>query len=104
MRLTRDNTLDGVTVLAEDDEVAILNDTGVSDFGTLTLRDVRTTGQVLLLAEDAVRRGRVRVERLVVGRADVRGRVERPRGFGVEALQGASHSGTGRRIRRRHYR
>jgi hypothetical protein len=89
VRLTRDNTLDGVTVLAEDDEVAILNDTGVSDFGTLTLRDVRTTGQVLLLAEDAVRRGRVRVERLMVDRADVRGRVERPRGFGVEALQGA---------------
>jgi hypothetical protein len=89
VRLTRDNELNGVTVLTEVDEVAILNDTSVADFGTLTLRGVRTTGQVLLLAEDAVRAGHVLVDGLRVDRADVRGRVVRPRGFGVEALQGA---------------
>jgi hypothetical protein len=89
VRLTRDNELDGVTVLTEDDEVAILNDTSVVDLGTLTLRGVRTTGQVLLLAADAVRAGHVVVDGLRVDRADVRGRVDRPRGFGVEALQGA---------------
>ena len=89
VRLTRDNELDGVTVLTEDDEVAILNDTSVADLGTLTLRGVRTAGQVLLLAADAVRAGHVRVDGLRIDRADVRGRVERPRGFGVEALQGA---------------
>ena len=89
VRLTRDNELDGVTVLTEDDEVAILNDTSVADLGTLTLRGVRTTGQVLLLAADAVRAGHVLVDGLQIDRADVRGRVERPRGFGVEALQGA---------------
>jgi hypothetical protein len=76
-------------VLTADHEVAILNDTSVADLGTLTLRDVRTTGQVLLVADDAVRAGHVRVEGLVVERADVRGRVERPGAFGVEALQGA---------------
>jgi hypothetical protein len=89
VRLTRDNILDGVTVLTEDDEIAILNDTGVSDLGTLTLRGIRVTGQVLLLAEDAVRRGHVLVDGLTIDRADVRGRSERPHGFGVEALQGA---------------
>lgn len=89
VRLTADNTLDGVTVITADDEVAILNDTGVADLGTLTLRDVRTRGQVLILAEDAVRAGYVRVEGLHVERADVRGRARRPHGFGVEALQGA---------------
>jgi hypothetical protein len=44
---------------------------------------------VLLLADDAVRAGHVLVEGLTVERADVRGRVERPGAFGVEALQGA---------------
>ena len=89
LRLTADNVIEDVTVLTADDEVAILNDTSVTDMGTLTLRRVRTTGQVLLLAEEAVRSGHVQVEGLAIGRADVRGRVERPRGFGVEALQGA---------------
>jgi hypothetical protein len=82
-------TLSSVTVLTEVDEVAILNDTSVSDLGTLTLRNVRTAGQVLLLAEGAVRSGHLQVEGLTIARADVRGRVDRPRGFGVEALQGA---------------
>jgi hypothetical protein len=89
IRLTAGNTLDGVAVLTADDEVAILNDTSVSDFGTLTLRNVRTTGQVLLVARDAVRSGHVQVEGLTIDRADVRGRSQRPHGFGVEALQGA---------------
>ena len=89
LRLTSDNEVEGVTVLTADHEVAILNDTSATDLGTLTLRDVRTTGQVLLLADDAVRAGHVLVEGLQVDRADVRGRVERPGAFGVEALQGA---------------
>jgi hypothetical protein len=43
---------------------------------------------VLLLAERAVRRGAVRIEGLVVEAADLRGRAERPHGFGVDAMQG----------------
>ena len=89
VRLTRDNTLVGVTVITAEDEAAILNDTSVTDFGTLALRGVRTCGQVLLLAADAVTGGHVEVDGLHIDRADVRGRVDRPRGFGVEALQGA---------------
>jgi hypothetical protein len=78
-----------VTVLTADDEPAILNDTSVADLGTLSLRNVRTTGQVLLLAADRVRAGHVQVEGLHVDRADVRGRVDRPPAIGVETLQGA---------------
>ena len=89
VRLTSNNVVDGVTVLTEDDEVAILNDTGVRDLGTLTLRNVRTTGQVLLVAEDKVRSGHVQIENLHIESAEVRGRSRRPWGFGVEALQGA---------------
>ena len=66
LRLTSDNVVEGVTVLTADHEVAILNDTTVADLGTLTLRDVRTTGQVLPLADDAVRTGHVLVEGLTV--------------------------------------
>lgn len=86
--LTSDNELDGVTIRCPEHEVAILNDTRVSSLGTLALRDVKTTGQVLILARDAVKAGQVRVAGLQV-LADVRGRVDRPRGFGVEAMQGA---------------
>lgn len=88
VRLTAGNTLDGVTVHTAADEVAVLNDTSVADLGILTLRGVTTIGQVLLLAEDAVQDGHVRVDGLHVERADTRGRSTRPHGFGVEALQG----------------
>jgi hypothetical protein len=89
VRLTSGNRLEDVTVIVPDHEVAISNDTAVSNFGRLTLRNVRTRGQVLLLADGAVRRGHVDVDGLAVASADVRGRPDRPHGFGVDVLQGA---------------
>lgn len=89
LRLTRDNELVDVTVRTAEHEVAIGNDTSVDDLGTLSLHDVRTVGQVLLVAERAVRSGHVRVRGLRVRSADLRGREERPRLVGVDALQGA---------------
>jgi hypothetical protein len=88
VRLTSDNILEDVTVIVPDTEVAIGNDTAIGDLGRLTLRNVRTRGQVLLLADDAVRRGHVEVDGLAVASADLRGRPERPHGFGVDAMQG----------------
>jgi hypothetical protein len=44
--------------------VAIGIDTAIGDFGRLTLRNVRTRGQVLLLADHAVRRGHVEMDGL----------------------------------------
>jgi hypothetical protein len=89
VRLTRDNEIEDITIRTADQEVAILNDTSVADLGVLSMRRVRTAGQVFLVARDAVRAGHVRVEGLTVESADVRGRFERPHGWGVEALQGA---------------
>jgi len=86
--LTSDNVLEDVTVIVPDWEVAIGNDTAVGDLGRLILRNVRTRGQVLLLADGAVRRGHVEVDGLAVASADLRGRPERPHGFGVDAMQG----------------
>ncbi|NEC85075.1 hypothetical protein [Streptomyces sp. SID12501] len=93
VRLTRDNTLEDVTIRCAETEVAVGNSTLVADFGTLTLRGVRTTGQVLLLARDQVRAGHVRVEGLTVDAADTRARADRPEGGPggnyVEVIQGA---------------
>jgi hypothetical protein len=86
--LTRDNTVEGIEVVVPEHEVAIYADTTQPDWGTLTLRDVSTVGQVAIIASDAVRSGHVVIDGLTVQAADVRGRVDRPRGFGVEAMQG----------------
>jgi hypothetical protein len=89
VRMSADNRLEDITILVPDHEIAIGNDTSVADLGRLTLRNVRTRGQVLILADDAVRAGHIEIEGLTVTAADVRGRPERPRGYGVEAMQGA---------------
>lgn len=89
IRLSSDNRIEDVTVIVPDWELAIFNDTAVSSLGHIRLTNVRSTGQVLLLADGAVRSGHVDVDGLVVASADVRGRTERPHGFGVDALQGA---------------
>jgi hypothetical protein len=89
VRLSSDNRLEDVTIIVPDWEVAIGNDTAVGDFGRLTLRNVCTRGQVLFLADEAVRRGHVDVDGLAVASADLRGRTDRPHGFGVDALPGA---------------
>jgi hypothetical protein len=98
--LTCDNEIEGVTIRCPDSEVAIISDSSVSGLGTLSLHDVQTAGQVLLLARDAVKSGTVRVAGLKVLSADLRGRVSCPRGFGVEAMQGPSRRGISRRTRR----
>lgn len=89
VRLTSDNTVEDITIETQEHEVAILNDPTVDSWGTLTLRNVTTVGQVLLEARDSVMSGRVTVDGLTVTTADLRGRTERPHGFGVDAMQGA---------------
>ncbi|WP_354570067.1 hypothetical protein [Glaciihabitans sp. UYNi722] len=86
--LTRDNTVENIEVVVPEHEVAIYADTTQTDWGTLTLRGVTTVGQVAIIATDAVRSGHISIDGLTVRAADVRGRVDRPRGFGVEAMQG----------------
>ena len=89
VQLSRDNTLTDITIRTSETERAILNDTAVTDLGTLTLHNVQTVGQVALLIGGATRGGHVQVENLYIERADVRGRAERPHAFGVDALQAA---------------
>ncbi len=88
IRLSTGNTLEDITVLVPDHELAISNDSSVADAGTLSLRNVRARGQALL-AEDAVRTGHVVVDGLQVASADLRGRTRRQHAFGVDAMPGA---------------
>jgi hypothetical protein len=87
--LTRDNTVEDFEVVVPDHEVAIYADTTQTDWGTSTLRRVTTIGQVAIIAAGAVRAGHVAIDELTVRAADVRGRFDRPRRFGVEAMRGA---------------
>ncbi|GAB3572514.1 hypothetical protein GCM10027405_39370 [Arthrobacter alkaliphilus] len=89
LRLTRDNSVENVTVRTSLQELAIYNDTSVEDFGTLRLANVTSYGQVYLCAQGSVRAGRIEADGVHVAEADTRGRADRPAGFGVEALQGA---------------
>jgi len=89
VQLSRGNTLSDITIRTSEVERAILNDTGISDLGTLTLHNVRTTGQVSLLIDSATRSGHVHVENLNIEYADLRGREKRPHAYGVDVLQGA---------------
>jgi hypothetical protein len=90
LRLTRDNVLDDLTIVAPADEVAVLNDPSVEDLGRLWLRGLQVTGQVLLTADHRVRRGHVQAEGVHIAEADLRGRADRPRLSGVvEVMHGA---------------
>lgn len=88
VRLTRDNTLRDITISTTPYEVAVYNDTSVSDAGTLAFENVTTVGQVFVVAEGETMRVRVETRGLHVTDADVRGRVEQPHGYGVDVLQG----------------
>ncbi|WP_427016533.1 hypothetical protein ACQCSX_17645 [Pseudarthrobacter sp. P1] len=89
LRLTSNNTLADTTVRTSAQELAIYNDPTVADLGTIRLKNVTAHGQVYLTAEGSIRAGRVEADGVHVAEADTRGRVDRPTGFGVEALQGA---------------
>ncbi len=86
--MTRDNIVSDIEIAVPEHEVVVYADTTQPDWGTLVLKNVTTIGQVSLIAMDAVRAGHVRIDGLHVRSADLRGRVDRPRGFGVEAMQG----------------
>jgi hypothetical protein len=89
LALTSDNALRNIGVYAAPEYRAIFNDTSVRDLGRIELAGVTTTGQVQILARDGVRAGHVEIDGLDIVAADVRDRPDRPRGFGVEVLQGA---------------
>ena len=89
LQLTTDNEVRGVALHASADRRAIFNDTSVASLGRLGIFGVTATGQVQILARDAVLGGHVEVEGLDIVAADARAQADRPHGYGVYVLQGA---------------
>jgi hypothetical protein len=89
IEVSRDNKIEGLTIVADPNHRAILNSSEVESLGTLNLHTVKTIGQIQLLATRSVQSGHVIAQNVDVIEADVRDRVDRPNGFGVYVLQGA---------------
>jgi hypothetical protein len=89
IEVSRDNKIDGLTFIVESSRRAISNSSDVESFGTLNLQNVKTIGQIQLLATGSVRSGHVVAQNVEVIEADMRELQDRPKGFGVYVLQGA---------------
>ena len=86
--LTTDNSVEGIELHADPERSALYNDTAEKGFGRLTLRRLRMTGCIRLIAAGAATGGHVDARDIHVVEADVRGSEERPAGFGVEVVPG----------------
>lgn len=89
VRMSRDNALVGLSLQADPARRAVFNDDQMPNVGRLCLSALRVSGQVQILARGAVRAGHVDVDDLDIEAADTRGQQDRPKGYGVEVLQGA---------------
>ena len=89
LRLSTDNRVEGLQLLADPRQRAVFNDTTVAGLGRLVLRNLRIAGCVRLLAQDQVRSGHVEVADMHVLEADARGFAERPEAYGVQVVPGA---------------
>ena len=89
VQLSADNEIRGLKLTVSPERRAIFNDTTVAGLGRMRLVGIGATGQVQILARDAVRSGHLEVDGLDIVAADARARTDRPHGFGVDVLQGA---------------
>ena len=89
LQLSSDNQVRNIHLEASPEKRAIFNDTSVDSLGRMWLTGVSTIGQVQILARDKVRGGHVDIDGLDVVAADARAQTDRPKGYGVDVLQGA---------------
>jgi hypothetical protein len=89
VKLSADNQVEGLMLIADHDERALFNDTSVEQLGRLVLHYLTVAGLVQLLACDQVRSGHVEAHSIDIVAADARGYQDRPKGYGVEVIPGA---------------
>jgi len=89
IRLSTNNEVDRLRLIADPDRRALFNDTTVESLGRLVLRDLHINGLVQLVARDRVRHAHVEAHGVDIAAADARGYEERPKGYGVEVVPGA---------------
>jgi len=89
LELSADNRVEGLHLVTDPDRRALFNDTRVEHLGRLLLHDLAVTGVVQLLARDRMRSGHIEAHNIDIITADARVCEERPKGYGVEVIQGA---------------
>ena len=89
IEVSRDNKIDGLTFIVDPSRRAIFNSSDVESLGILSLQNIKTIGQIQLLATGTVRSGHVVAQNVEIIEADIRVRQDQPKGFGVYVLQGA---------------
>jgi hypothetical protein len=89
LKLSSDNRVEHVQLLASPEKRAIFNDVSIDTLGIIEIRDVTTIGRVHILASDNVRAGHVEIDALDIIAADARAEKDRPHDYGVSVLQGA---------------
>ena len=82
VQMSTDNEISTLRLLASPTQRAIFNDTSVASLGRMRLAGITPTGQVQILARDAIKSGHIDVDGLDIVAADAR-TTERPHGFGV---------------------
>ena len=76
IEVSRDNKIDGLTFVVEPSRRALFNSSNVESLGTLSLQNVKTIGQIQLLATGSIRSGHVIAQNVEVIEADLRERQE----------------------------
>ena len=89
VELTTNNQIEKIYLQTAQTKRAIFNNTDVTSLGKIKIEGVTTIGQVQILAKDKIKSGRVVVNGLDVIAADMRGRKDRPKYYGVYVTQGA---------------
>lgn len=87
--LTANNQVSGITIIALPSARAIYTQAGISDMGTITLRDLVVTGQVSILTRGGTDNLALVVNGLHIAACDSRRYSEQPQKYGVNVYQGA---------------
>ncbi|RWY47366.1 hypothetical protein [Mucilaginibacter gilvus] len=87
--LTADNSIEDLRIFASPSCRAVFLLTGLSDMGTITLRNLKVTGQVSLITREGTSRLKLFANDIDVISCDARGYSELPQKYGVTVYQGA---------------
>ncbi|QZT38591.1 hypothetical protein K5X82_06775 [Halosquirtibacter xylanolyticus] len=87
--LTKDNSIEGVSVLCNPNSRAIFIVGNDSDLGLIELRDLRVIGQVQILTREPVQKTKLVAENIDIVSCDARHYSEQPQKYGVNVYQGA---------------
>lgn len=93
IEISRDNTIDGLTFIVEPTRRAIYNKPDEESLGTLSLKNIKTIGQVQIVATGTIRSGHVVAQNVEVIKADTRELQDRQKDLAFMSCKEHSHYG-----------